>query len=295
MKTIRQHYAVFPVDTADLTLRGLGVHECYRGRVRRPHGIGFYLLVYFYTAASNRTAAGEASFPPGTFIVWKPGTPHDFGSEQECDHTWLLVSGRMVARQLAASRIPCNAPLALPLAPVLENALRAIHHEVSMHAPASASYVKNLLQNLLIDLGREIQASGGTPQVPAEYLHVRSYLEEHFADPVTLQQLAGLVHRSVPRFASRFRALFGFSPIDYQIRLRLQHASVLLHDCNWSITQIAREVGYPNLQYFSRSFRQRFGVSPQEARRRLQDGSTAIRKAVRPRGLQSKPGTSTVG
>jgi AraC-like DNA-binding protein len=270
MKTIRQHYVVFPVNTSDLTLRGLGVHERHRGRVRRPHGIAFYLLVYFYTAASIRTAAGEVFLPPGTFIVWKPGTPHDFGSEAECDHTWLLVSGRMLARQLATNRIRCNVPLALPLAPVLEHALLAIHHEVSTHAPANAGYVKNLLHNALIDLGREIQASGGAQQVPAEYLHVRSYLEEHFAEPVTLRQLAGLVHRSVPRFASRFRALFGFTPIDYQIRLRLQHASVLLHDCNWSITQIAREVGYPSLQYFSRSFRQRFGVSPQEARRRLQ-------------------------
>ena len=279
MKTIRQHYAVYPVNTRDLSLRGLGVHERYCGRVTRPHGIGFYLLVYFYTSASNRTADGEVIFPPGTFIVWQPGTPHDFGSEQECDHTWLLVAGRMIARQLAANRIRCNVPVALPLAPVLERALLAIHHEVSMHAPANACYVKNLLQNLFIYLGREIQVSSGARQVPAEYLQDRSYLEEHFAEPITLRQLAGMVHRSVPRFASRFRTLFGFTPIDYQIRLRLQHASVLLHDCNWSITQIAREVGYPSLQYFSRSFRQRFGISPQEARRRLQTGRTRQSRA----------------
>ena len=269
MQTLRQHYAIYPVQTRELILRGLGVHEQCR-RVTRPRGIDCHLLIYFYTGVDNRKGGCTRTFPPGTFILWEPGVPHDFGAgADKFDHSWLLVTGRMIAREIARNRIPCNAPLQVPVAPLLERTLLETHREVSTHVPANAAYVTNLLHNFLIDLGRQIRAPGGAPAIPEEYLQVRAYIEEHFAEPLSLAQLAARVYRSVPRFSGRFRAMFGVTPIDYQIRLRLQRATVLLHDQNWSIKEIAREVGYPDLPYFSRLFRRHFGVAPREARRRL--------------------------
>jgi AraC-like DNA-binding protein len=269
MPTLRQHYAMHPVRTRELTLRGLGVHE-WCGRVTRPRGIDCHLLIYFYTAVRNHDGARGRDFPPGTLILWEPDTPHDFGvARGRFDHSWLLASGRLLTREIARQRIPCNRPLQVPVAPLFERALLDIHREVSTQVPASAPYVTNLLHNFLIDLGRQLRAPGGVQAVPEEYLQARAYLESHLAEPITLSQLAAQVYRSVPRFASRFKALFGVPPIDYLIRLRLERAMVLLRDRNWTIKQIAREVGYDELPYFSRLFRRHFGVAPREARRRL--------------------------
>ena len=54
----------------------------------------------------------------------------------------------------------------------------------------------------------------------------------------------------------------------YVIGQRLQQAAYLLRDRNLRITDVARQVGYEDLFYFSKLFKDRYGVSPREFRRR---------------------------
>ena len=117
------------------------------------------------TFAPPRSAQGTTLLPSGTFIVFESHVAHEFGREVEWNHSWLLVSGSLIRRELEANQIPCNRPLQFRLA------------------------------------------------------------------------VAGMMEKT------------------------------LLQDCNWSIAQISQEIGCPNVQYFSRMFRQHFGRCPREARK----------------------------
>ena len=179
------------------------------------------------------------------------------------------MAGQFIRAQFKAQRIPCNVPLALSFAEILEKALWELHVEIAQHTPANRTYVRNIIHNLLIALGRAIHAPPGEVRPPREYQEVKAYLEEHFAERLIVPQLAARVHRSVPRFTSRFKAFFGVPPMEYLIQLRMLRAMYLLHDQNLSVAEIGRQAGCDNPHYFSRLFRKRFGICPAEARRRL--------------------------
>jgi AraC family transcriptional regulator of arabinose operon len=269
MRSFRHHYPTRPVDTAAITLRGVGIHERMKpGTVKRPRGIDTHLFVYFYTEAFNTVGGESAHFPAGSLVIWKPLAPHDFGHRARgWDHTWMLAGGQRIARELRRLRIPCETPLAAPgLAGLMEKAFFEIDQE-GLQGRADAALIGNLVQNFLIGLGRLLRGPELTAAIPPEYQLVKAYMEEHFAETLTLGQLARRVHRSVPRFATRFKALFGIPPLDYLIRLRMQRAEFLLHDQGYSIGEIGRAVGYSDLHYFSRLFRHRFGKSPRAMRR----------------------------
>ena len=63
----------------------------------------------------------------------------------------------------------------------------------------------------------------------------------------------------------RFRPLRKFSEI--LVELRLEEAKKLLRSSNLKITQIAEQVGYPNLQYFTRVFTGQMNMTPAEYRK----------------------------
>ncbi|MBN1672123.1 MAG: helix-turn-helix domain-containing protein [Kiritimatiellae bacterium] len=71
---------------------------------------------------------------------------------------------------------------------------------------------------------------------------------------------------------SEFRAHFGFSPMDYVIRLRLNRAALLLRDPDRNVTETGRSVGYHELYHFSKAFKKHFGRSPTAYRAMLAAG-----------------------
>ncbi len=95
-----------------------------------------------------------------------------------------------------------------------------------------------------------------------------AHLETHFHQPVHLDQLAQIARMSKRSFMRAFRAATGVPPISYLIRQRVNRAAVLLRNGNESITEIAFEAGFTDSNYFSRQFRQVFGLTPSDYRKR---------------------------
>lgn len=96
---------------------------------------------------------------------------------------------------------------------------------------------------------------------------MKSKLAEH----ISLEELAGACHLSSSHFCRLFRQITGYSPIQYLLDIRLQEAATLLKRTDNSITQIAYEVGFDDVGYFSRKFKEQFGMSPTQAKKRYSD------------------------
>lgn len=93
-----------------------------------------------------------------------------------------------------------------------------------------------------------------------------AYMERHYTEPITLKQLSAGLSISCRHFIRIFRQNYQSTPMDYIIRLRLKHALELLKDNRLAITQVAYESGFTDSNYFSRQFRERYGVSPRSYR-----------------------------
>lgn len=95
---------------------------------------------------------------------------------------------------------------------------------------------------------------------------VKNYLEQHYAENLSLEQLAHRFKVSSSYLSHLFKQETKFSPIQYLNRRRIGEAQSLLMTTNYSITQIALLVGYENTNYFSTVFSKMSGITPTQYR-----------------------------
>lgn len=81
-------------------------------------------------------------------------------------------------------------------------------------------------------------------------------------DSWSVDRLANSVAMSPSRFAARFTAELGDSPMSYVTKWRMNVAGRLLGDTQQRIESIASAVGYDNVAAFSRTFKRHLGVPP---------------------------------
>ena len=135
---------------------------------------------------------------------------------------------------------------------------------------------QNLLEIILLRLLRREDFALGEapagPRVSRECDLVRRYIDNHFKENLTLEQLSGMVHISKYYLSHAFRKEFDISPISYLIVRRIQESRFLLRETDHTLSQIAQILGFSSLSYFSQSFRKLEGISPMEYRKRQRRG-----------------------
>ena len=89
-----------------------------------------------------------------------------------------------------------------------------------------------------------------------------AYIREHYAEPVTVNDMAEQVALSPSSFSHLFREVTGRSPYQFLKELRLDRARELLLDGRLSVTDVSRRVGYSSASHFIKEFRSRFGTTP---------------------------------
>jgi len=96
---------------------------------------------------------------------------------------------------------------------------------------------------------------------------VLRYIEVNLGKPMSLAELAELMHLSPKYFANLFSDTMGVGPIAYVNRRRVQRAKEMLATSELNVKEIAAKVGFANPLYFSRQFGQIAGLSPTDYRR----------------------------
>jgi AraC family transcriptional regulator len=97
----------------------------------------------------------------------------------------------------------------------------------------------------------------------------RDYLHSRALIGVNLEDMAREACVSTFHFHRAFTQLFGIPPHEYVTRIRMEAAAELLknrHDL--TVTEVAGQVAFTSATSFSKLFRRRFGLSPQDFRRR---------------------------
>ncbi|MBZ0300463.1 MAG: AraC family transcriptional regulator [Anaerolineae bacterium] len=89
-----------------------------------------------------------------------------------------------------------------------------------------------------------------------------AYLRENIDQSVTLAEMAAHAELSVSHFSHLFKEQTGYSPMDYFIHLKMQHACTLLTLTRRTIREISFSIGYDDPYYFSRIFKKVIGSPP---------------------------------
>ena len=101
-------------------------------------------------------------------------------------------------------------------------------------------------------------------------LKVKNYIDEHYKDDLSLEQLADLVGMTPTAFSRYFKQRTAKNISEYIVDIRLGHAARLLVDTSDSVSEICWATGFNTLSNFNRLFRKRKGCSPTEFREKYQ-------------------------
>ena len=106
----------------------------------------------------------------------------------------------------------------------------------------------------------------GARNTMGDLLRVADYIEKHISEQINLDELAKLVHLDKSYLIVRFKEKWGITPMKYVNWLRIERAKGLLADTDMSITEIATEVGFQSVHYFSRFFKEKENMPPNDYR-----------------------------
>ena len=134
--------------------------------------------------------------------------------------------------------------------------------------------IRNLFSDIWLLLRKELADLENCARLPKPVSQERiqimlEYIHQHYAEKLTLDQIAGAALVSRRECLRCFQSCIQKTPFSYLLDYRVQMAERLLRSTHMSITEIAMETGFTDGAYFSKMFRTLRGVSPRAYRQQF--------------------------
>lgn len=135
----------------------------------------------------------------------------------------------------------------------------------SSEAVENSYFNRSVIYSILYELSQNFKSDETSVQ-SIKYIErlntIIKYIEEHYKEGLTFNQIAEVHHFSVPYLSSFFKRYLGVNFQTYYNDFRLERAvNELLHTDN-SIEQISADNGYPNPRAFVTSFKAKYNTLP---------------------------------
>lgn len=107
---------------------------------------------------------------------------------------------------------------------------------------------------------------GNIPSCDQIISHFQEYLEEHYAEQITLYDVANHLHMNYSYLSSYISQNTGKHFSEHLNDVRIRHARLLLTETSLSISQISENIGYSDQSYFGKIFKKLAGMTPLQYR-----------------------------
>ncbi|WP_252244401.1 MULTISPECIES: AraC family transcriptional regulator [unclassified Clostridium] len=98
---------------------------------------------------------------------------------------------------------------------------------------------------------------------------VLEYIQENYNKEIDINRLSAICHYNQSHFMRFFKKHTGKTCIQFIKNYRLEKAASLISNTDLSITEISLEVGFTNISYFIRSFKEKYNTTPKGFKTRL--------------------------
>ena len=213
----------------------------------------------------------------GDLLVFNSGVVHDELSDSPFGSWCIAVGGLRLPGLLENALIPENAAPVHPMGAELPD-LRALYNIMFRYLTTDRPDCEAFCHRLMLALlDRVLTISGSAslrvpsnPEPASLGKQVQDYIDAHFSEPLTLQQLGEALHASPYYLAHAFKEASGYSPRQYLLRRRIGEAQNLLISTDLPIARIAEMVGYDTQNYFDQQFSKHTGMPPRKFRQSFQ-------------------------
>lgn len=145
-----------------------------------------------------------------------------------------------------------------------------LHREYQQKNMGYMETMRCYLILLLIDIMRQLQVSDQAETANKMVLAIADYVQEHFPEKLSLNELAEKYNYSLAHVSHTFKAETGMTFQDYVQSVRVRESCRLLINTPKKVAEIATLVGYTNIKFFNEVFKRHMGVTPREFRKNPQ-------------------------
>lgn len=265
-----------------------------RGEDIPPHTHEFIELVFVVEGSSQHEMSGHSyQLKAGDVFVVEPNVCHSYLCEPDQSAVVynVLFDASLLEREMEVLQQMPSFINFFYLAPFLRKShsfvpyhplkpaqklqiqahLQTILEEFHQQRDGYQLIIKTRLIECLVWLSRFHQEHVDAVQRPsvsdrAWMESIIHFVEQHYYQPLTLQQLSKLSGMSVSSFTAKFKEATGMSLLDYKHTVQIRQASTLLTTTDLKVLDIAHETGFGDISFFNRVFRKHTGFTPREYR-----------------------------
>ena len=162
--------------------------------------------------------------------------------------------------------------------PLMKLFIESINHLLENPKLADDNLIASKLKELLILLGKtenSIHDFINSLFTPYEY-DFKEIIQQNTFTNLSLTELANLCGCSLATFKRRFNKYYQTSPAKYLLQKKLEKSIQLLSIEAYTISEIAFECGFENINHFNKAFKKRYGSSPSQSRLSQKDGHLSL-------------------
>lgn len=273
-------FRLFPNERfMDLSLYQYGMEQCHANYSYGPVSRNHYLFHYVLSGKGTHSATGSDGLPhiyelePGSGFMIHPGQvcTYSADSKQPWRYCWIEFDGMKAQNIVAATGLTIDHPIYHPRSSKLNETM--VHEMMSIIYNDDQTSL-NLVAHLYLFLDTLTKASSNQTTVPAGNIkniyirEVTAFVEENYHHTnLTIKDMADFCGLNQNYLGKIFKDALNQTPQQFLIYYRMNKAAELLRHTILPISEISRQVGYPNQLNFSRTFKNTFGISPQNWRK----------------------------
>ncbi|MEF3311978.1 AraC family transcriptional regulator [Paenibacillus sp. GYB004] len=267
-----------------MRIRSFNMHTLQRNHTGKSGGIhpyGELLCVRAGHAVLEWMGTEYTASSPNLFVL-APDTPHRIIRVSEPLRFWYVEldmepneSFFSVEQAMLWNRFQKTADYTSSSLWLIGQTLEHISYSADCLRSEPAAYDEELvrldLEKTIRLIRRQLQtadtASGyADTSTKAFVQRLMRHMETNYYEPIDIETLSKRVHLNPSYVIRSFKSIAGVTPIQYLHKLRLNAAISLLSHTDMAVHRIAEETGFNSVHYFSRLFKQKHGISPQQWR-----------------------------
>ena len=229
--------------------------------------------LFFIVSGKGQFLIQDQVFPVdvNNLVIINPNVAHteDSLNAQPLEYIVLGIEGVELATSVNSNGQFCILDHfeSLEISSCMRNILREMELKNTGYEDICQAYMEILIIRLMRSTSLAVQSEPQVISGNRQCAMVRRYIDLHFKEALTLEQLADEAHMNKYYLSHAFKREYGVSPINYMITRRVEESKYLLAETDLPMSQISQLLGFSSLSYFSQVFRRSQNTSPMEYRK----------------------------
>ncbi|MCM3189444.1 AraC family transcriptional regulator [Bacillus subtilis] len=224
-----------------------------------------YFLIMLIRKGSMTVKFRDREFQASknTLIFLNCREPHMYRANEELIFEWFHFSGNSTQSYFYYffEKNGCIFPIHLNF--TIPDCMSKIVN-MAKRAKVNEHFISMNIHNLMYELN---EIANETNDIQGKIINYAvTYIENHFSEQISLRDLAYYVNLTPFHFSRVFKKYTGYSPYEYIINFRVNHAKKLLLNTNLSIKEISSVSGFNSDTHFSTTFKKHTNITPKQFR-----------------------------